>query len=244
MTLDAPSQALTIIQARTSSSRLPGKVLKPMAGLPMLELMLQRVRRDNPVPTVVATSDDPTDDPVATLCARVGVPVVRGPLHDVLARFIRVIDQFTPQTVVRLTGDNPFSDAQSVIDGLSAYHAARKALPGDWAGISNHLADRSDPHGYAVEVIDADQLRWLDRQELNADEREHVTLGLIHRDVYRSFHLLDGDLSALRWTVDHPEDHAYMCRLFDALGTRATAQEAARWSRDHPHPSAHGAHSS
>lgn len=227
--------AISVIQARMSSTRLPGKVLREMAGSPMLELMLERVRKDNDIPTIVATSTEPSDDPIEEVCTALDLPLVRGPLEDVLDRFIQAIDTYQPEVVVRLTGDNPFTDARAVQAGIEKFRAFYSDGDREEAGISNHLADRTDPHGYAVEVLKADRLRWLAQQELTADEKEHVTLGFINRNIYGSFHIIEGG-EDMRWTVDYPEDFEYMSNLFEDLGRDATTAEALEWSGDHIHP--------
>src|SRR5689334_18394344 len=108
---------LAILQARTSSSRLPGKVLLPLAGQPMILRQIERVRRARRIDRlVVATSEDPSDDELAHALERAGVDVHRGPLADVLARFTGALAAFGPTDhVVRLTGDCPLADP-AVID--------------------------------------------------------------------------------------------------------------------------------
>ena len=97
---------LAIVQARMTSSRFPGKVLAPLAGQPMVIRQLERIQRATTLDgIVVATSRDPSDDELALAVEAFGVPVVRGSLDDVLARFIAVIDVYEPATVVRLTAD-------------------------------------------------------------------------------------------------------------------------------------------
>lgn len=230
-----PPFAISVIQARMSSTRLPGKVLREMAGSPMLELMLERVLADNGIPTVVATSTEPSDDPIEELCTALDVPIIRGPLENVLSRYIQAIEIYQPEVVIRLTGDNPFTDAMAVDKGIENFRAFYADDEREEAGISNHLADRTDPHGYAVEVLKADRLRWLAEQELTADEKEHVTLGFINREVYGSFHILEGG-EDIRWTVDYPEDFEYMNALFSDLGRDAKVSEALKWSASHEHP--------
>lgn len=227
--------AISVIQARMSSTRHPGKVLRPMAGTPMLQLMLERLSMDNDTPTIVATSTEPSDDPIEELCTRLNVPIIRGSLTDVLSRFIEAIERYRPEVVIRLTGDNPFTNSMAVRESLRHFQRFLATSDDQLAGISNHLADRTDPHGYAVEVLKADRLRWLADQELTADEREHVTLGFINREIYQSFHILQGG-EDLRWTVDYPEDFEYMEALFSELGRNATTAHALAWSKAHTHP--------
>src|SRR5436190_7018380 len=114
---------LTILQARTSSTRLPGKVLRDLCGAAMLARQIERVQRARRIGTLlVATSTDPSDGGVETLCQSLGVACHRGPLNDVLARFAGAIETFGPTDhVARLTGDCPLADPD-VIDATIARH--------------------------------------------------------------------------------------------------------------------------
>src|SRR5271168_3505243 len=111
-----------------SSSRLPGKVLLPLAGEPMILRQIERVARAARIDRlVVATSENPSDDGLAAVVARSGVRVHRGPLRDVLARFIGALDAHGPaEHVVRLTGDCPLADP-AVIDATIEHVTAAGA---------------------------------------------------------------------------------------------------------------------
>jgi len=102
---------LAIVQARTSSSRLPGKVLLPLQGVPLIQFQLERLRRCNQIDRLVlATSTDPSDDALADQVAQAGVAVFRGDLNDVLERFRACAAHERAKVVVRLTGDCPLAD--------------------------------------------------------------------------------------------------------------------------------------
>lgn len=234
---DGEGDALAVVQARMSSTRLPGKTLREMAGAPMLKLLLDRLAAPEcGASVVVATSDEGSDDPVAELCTKEGVPCVRGSLEDVLGRFVRVVERFGPDVVVRLTGDNPLVDARAVNAGLRAFREGAGRGPRH-VGVSNHLEDRTDPYGYCVEVVRPEALRELDRSEPMPEEREHVTLGFRRADFgVDSYSILPGDQRRLRWTVDTEEDFRYVARLFEAVGPECTAESAAKWSESNPHP--------
>ena len=106
-------KAIAIIQARMSSSRLPGKVLKPLAGQPMIWHIVQRARsceRVNQV--VVATSVETSDDPLANFCAEADIPCHRGSLHNVLSRYLEVLEIHPHPYCVRITGDCPLIDPE------------------------------------------------------------------------------------------------------------------------------------
>lgn len=230
--------ALAVVQARMSSTRLPGKTLRKMAGVPMLKLLLDRVGGgESRLSVVVATSDEASDDPVAKLCTREGIPCVRGSLEDVLGRYVQVVERFEPGAVVRLTGDNPLVDARAVNAGLRAFRESAGS-GARHVGVSNHLGDRTDPYGYCVEVVRPEALRELHGSDPPPEEREHVTLGFRCRARFRydGFSILPGDQRDLRWTVDTEEDFRYVERLFKALGPFCTAEQAVRWSTCISHP--------
>ncbi len=101
---------LAILQARMTSTRLPGKVMEPLSGAPMIQRQIERISRATRLSgLVVATSVDPSDDELAAFVSSLGVPVVRGPLDDVLGRYVQAIDAFEPSVVVRLTADCPLT---------------------------------------------------------------------------------------------------------------------------------------
>jgi spore coat polysaccharide biosynthesis protein SpsF len=193
--------ALVVIQARIGSSRLPGKVLEPLAGRPLLAFMLERIAELDVGQLVVATSDQPRDDLVAALGHELGIPVVRASEPDVLSRFVAAIDTYPAERIVRLTADSPLCDPVVVGDAL-ALHARRGV-----AYTSNSLL-RTFPDGLDVEIVEAAALREADEHATHADEREHVTPYVQrHPDRFPIAQLDSGcDLGHLRWTVDEPAD--------------------------------------
>lgn len=207
--------SLAILQARMSSSRLPGKVLKPLAGAPMVLRQVERLRRARSIDQlVVATSVEASDDPLAQALQDAGVAVHRGPLDDVLARFVGALDAFPARDIVRLTGDCPLIDPE-VVDATIALHLDSGA---DYT--SNTPETFSHPKGLDVEVVTAGALRTVAREESGADAREHVTWAIWNRpDRWKTAWLKspgvdDGDI---RWTVDTPDDYAFAAAVYDAL---------------------------
>jgi spore coat polysaccharide biosynthesis protein SpsF len=207
------TKILAILQARMSSSRLPGKVLKPILGEPMLARQIERLRRATTIDRLmVATSNDRSDDPIAALCAGLGIDCFRGSLDDVLDRFCQAAEQHQPEQVVRLTGDCPLADP-AVIDAVVRFH-----LAGGYDYSSNTLHP-TFPDGLDVEILRYAVLAEAGREATSAFQREHVT-PFIHQqpkryrlgDVRRS-----PDLSALRWTVDTAEDFELVSRIYAAL---------------------------
>lgn len=205
---------LAIIQARLSSSRLPGKVLKPLAGAPMILRQIERVRRAARIDRlVVATSTEASDDPLAEALAAETVDVFRGPLDDVLARFLGALEAFPAEHLVRLTGDCPLTDPE-VIDATVALHLETGA---------DYTNNRYDPHGWPkgldVEVVRAEALRRAGREAASPEEHEHVTWGIRNRpDRFKLSRLNPPvDEGTVRWTVDTADDFAFMRAVYEAL---------------------------
>ena len=205
---------LAIIQARMSSTRLPGKVLKPIVGRPMLDLQLERLKRARAIDRlVVATSDQADDDPIAALCEELGIGVFRGSLSDVLARYCGALQEFGPADhVVRLTADCPLADPD-VIDGCIARHLA------SGADYTSNGVKRTFPKGLDVEVMTAAALVRAHRNATARDEREHVTMHIYrNQQTFKLAHYVqERQLGSLRWTVDTPEDLKMVTAVYQAL---------------------------
>jgi len=204
---------LAILQARCSSSRLPGKVLKPLVGEPMLARHIERLQRSRHIsPLLVATSTDESDHPLAALCEHLGVPCHRGSLNDVLDRFFRAAEPLAPEHLVRLTGDCPLADPE-VIDATIEFH-----LNGGYDYTSNAIQP-TFPDGLDVEVFRFACLRDAWHEATLPSEREHVTSFIYRRpERYRIGHYKQADdLSWLRWTVDEPADFEMVKAVYEAL---------------------------
>ena len=206
--------AVAILQARMSSTRLPGKVMKSVAGRPMLERQMERLRRCSTLDRlIVATSDDPSDDPLFQFLETIGVETFRGSLHDVLGRYVgaaQALDVDGP--VVRLTADCPLADPE-VVDACVRLQAE---LGVDYA---SNAQRRTSPRGLDVECFALDALLAAGREATDPYDREHVTPFLYRNPARFSQGDLtqDRDESALRWTVDTPEDFAFVERVYAAL---------------------------
>ncbi|MFM2090262.1 MAG: hypothetical protein RLZZ127_751 [Planctomycetota bacterium] len=218
-----------IIQARMGSTRLPGKVLKPLAGKPMLAHVIARARRIPGAGMVaVATSDLAEDAVIADLCRDLGIPCIRGPALDVLARFQRAAQVLEAATVVRITSDCPLLAPEVSGRVLAA------AGPDDQ--YTSNCRRRTFPRGLDTEVVPRTALELAHREAVAPSDREHV-MPFLWRQPER-FRLRDvvdsGDRSALRWTVDTPEDYELARRFYDLLGEDFSYAEAlAAWDA-HP----------
>ncbi len=195
------SAVTVVVQARTGSSRLPGKVLAPIAGMPMLELMLRRLEKLTIGELVVATTRYERDDPVADIAERLGVAVVRGPERDVLARFALALDAHPAETVVRLTADCPLMDPALVEAVVTRHHDTGAAY-------TSNVLPRTFPKGLDVEVLHADALRAAAEEAGDPIEREHVTPFVYRRpERFSLANVRSGRrLGRERWTVDEPCD--------------------------------------
>jgi spore coat polysaccharide biosynthesis protein SpsF len=186
-----------LVQARMSSRRLPGKSLLPLGGRPALRYLLDRLERAERLDlVVVATSTDPTDDPLAAFCREEGVECHRGPLEDVAARFGEAVDRYELDAFVRISGDSPMLDQQLVDHAVDRFH--------DVPVITN-VRPRSFPQGQSVEVVDAPTFLAALAQMSEAADREHVTPYLYRHVRYANFAAPE-DCSDVRLVLDTQED--------------------------------------
>jgi spore coat polysaccharide biosynthesis protein SpsF len=210
-----------VTQARTGSTRLPGKVLMEAAGRTMLEHHLDRFDASG-LDVYVATTDGPADDRIAELAERRGVAVFRGSEQDVLSRFAGCARANDLDVVVRVTSDCPLIDGVVVAEGVTRFLQLRDEN-GDDVYVSNTL-ERTFPRGFDFEVFAASVLNRADREATVQSDREHVTPWLYagaHRlphvvQVHRSV-----DRSQYRVTLDTPEDLAQIRRLIEEHGATA-----------------------
>ena len=209
---------LVIIQARTGSTRLPGKVLLPLGGKPLLQVMLQRVgAAREPMQVMVATTTSPQDDVIAELCDDLAVSCFRGDPTDLLARHYHAARQWDAEAVVKIPSDCPLIDP-AVIDGVLAFY---RRHVGFYDYVSN-LHPASYPDGNDVEVTSMLALQQAYQQARLPMEREHTTPYLWdHPERFRIGNVawetgLDYSLSH-RWVIDYPEDYRLISSLYEAL---------------------------
>ena len=196
-----------------SSSRLPGKVLMPILGEPMLFRQIERLRRCSQIEIlVVACSTDPSDDLLAQVCTERGVLYYRGHLNDVLQRFVEVARLHQPGTVVRLTGDCPLTDPLVIDEVIRFFRSGNY----DYASNCN---PPMFPDGLDVEVMRFTCLEEAAREAVLPSHREHVTPFLrAHPGRYRlGNYANEVDQSHLRWTVDEPEDFQLVSLVYERL---------------------------
>jgi len=225
---------LAVLQARMSSSRLPGKVLMEVNGKPMIYWQIQRILQSKEISKlVVATSDCPTDDALIKYLESINCDIIRGSLDDVLARFIKVENIYNPDSIIRLTGDCPLVMPELIDSMIKKFYKVKVEY------LSN-IIELTYPDGLDIEIIKAGTLSKLTAMNLLNNEREHVTLGIINRlDQFRSFNVANlSDLSSYRWTVDTEDDLVFVRGVFKAFTSRETEfnfEELVHYFKVHPH---------
>jgi spore coat polysaccharide biosynthesis protein SpsF len=210
-------KVVAIIQARMGSTRLPGKVLKDLSGECMLVRVVRRICRAKALDEVlVATTTQPADDAIAKLCDAQGWACFRGSEEDVLDRYYRAAVAHRAEGVVRITSDCPLIDPEVIDYVVQAFLERQPAI--DYA--SNFVPKRSFPRGMDVQVVRFDALERAWREDQNPEWRADVTYYIdLHPELFHIYNVInDIDYAHLRWTVDTPEDLAFVRRIYDGFG--------------------------
>lgn len=207
---------VAIVQARMSSSRLPGKVLLEAAGKPLIIHLLERVRRCRNINAVwLATSKEAEDDVLANLVEKDGVAVFRGSLSHVLSRYWNIGKREGADAVVRLTGDCPLHDPV-VIDSVVDFFLKRSRT----LDYVSNVVPPTYPDGLDTEVFTFESLNHAYRNAKTAFEVEHVT-PYIRKEATLKGRLGNvyspSDFSHIRWTLDEREDYELIRQVFEDL---------------------------
>lgn len=209
-------KTVIIVQARMGSTRLPGKVLMPILGRPMIAHQLDRLERVREADdVVVATTTEAADDEIEKLIrARHGVGIFRGSEEDVLDRFHEAARAADAAVVVRVTADCPLIEPAVIDKCICLFRASSGSV--DY--VSNCLYRRF-PRGLDTEVFSFQALCTAHREATARRDREHVTPYIWSQpERFRLMDLQDDqDWSHLRWTVDTPEDFEFVTRVYQAL---------------------------
>ena len=210
-------KVVAIIQAHMGSTRLPGKVLKDLAGEPMLARVVDRTRRTQTLDeVVVATTVQPADEAIVHLCAERNWLCFRGSEEDVLDRYYQAAVAHQANVVVRITSDCPLIEPE-IVDRVVREFLERQPEV-DYA--CNTLPRRTFPRGLDAEVMRFDVLRQAWREDDNPAWREHVTPYIWRNpDLFRIHGVVnEADYSHMRWTVDTPQDLAFVRCIYDHFG--------------------------
>ena len=204
---------IAIIQARTGSNRLPGKILLEIEGKTMLEHMIERVSKSKKLDKIViATTNKKNDDAIVSLAKKLNVDYFRGSEEDVLERYYGACYQYKADIIVRLTSDSPLLDGKIVDDVIGEYTSNSYDFVSTLAP-----SPRTFPNGLSVEVFSS---QLLSNAQINAkklDEREHVTLYILRRPDKFKIHRFDfkNNSSKYRFNLDYPEDYEFLKKIFE-----------------------------
>lgn len=204
---------IAIIQARMSSTRLHGKVLKKIGGKTLLEILVERVRRASSIEKIViATTDSAEDKKIADLAGKLGLDSHRGSEKDVLDRYYQTAKKFKADVVVRITGDCPLMDPK-IIDRVVEYY---KENSDKYDYVSN-VRPPTFPDGMDVEVFPFEVLEKAWKKAKLPSEREHVTAYIAnHPEIFKIGNILrKDDVSSMRLTVDSKEDFEVVKRIIE-----------------------------
>ena len=212
---------LGAIQSRMSSTRFPGKALKPILGIPMLLFMADRARQAKWIDLlVIATSIDKTDNPIRELCQQNRIPCFSGSLEDVLGRFYWLAEMFGPEHIVRLTGDCPMIDSE-IVDATIKHHVI---------GGYDYTRNYGFADGLDVEIMTHNALRIAHRDATEPYDREHVTPYFYHNPDKFKLGRYENitDHSKMKISVDTPEDYEKVTRLVEIAISMASTVKVYR----------------
>ncbi len=206
---------VAIVQARMGSTRFPGKVMRTICGTPMIGLLLKRLANAKLVNQIVlATSEDPRNDPLTKYVQELGYAISRGSEDDVLDRYYQAAKEAGADSVVRITGDCPLIDPELVDEVIT------KFLDSDVDYSTNRIPP-TFPNGLDCEVCTFKALDAAWNQAKAPHEREHVTPFLYESGKFSQVNLAcDTDYSEERWTVDEPEDFEVVQKVFEHFHPR------------------------
>lgn len=204
-----------VIEARMTSKRLPGKVLKPILGEPALARLVERLKRSTYIhQIVVATTVNDTDQPIVDTCRRLGIDFFRGSEEDVLGRVVAAARSVEADLIVEVTGDCPLMDPFIVDQAIDLY------LAKECDYVSNIL-ERSFPRGIVVQVFSRSLIEEVEKLTQDPEDREHVTLYIYtHPERYQLANLkapADQTRPLLALTLDTPEDYELISKIYENL---------------------------
>lgn len=219
---------VAITQARFSSSRLPGKVLKSLGGQSVLGLHLKRINQSKLINSViVATTQEPESKEIEQIAISNGAQCFHGDLNDVLDRFYKAVESLKPDYIVRLTSDCPLIDPK-LIDDLITQFLESKA---DYAA---NFLNPTLPDGMDAEIFTFKALEQAWREATKKSEREHVTPFIRESGKFTLYPVqYPVNWSHFRMTLDTAEDYELLSLLVDKCGENASLQEYVEFLEKH-----------
>lgn len=226
-------KVVAVIQARMGSTRLPGKVLTDIGGKVMLQRVVERVSKAGKIgKVVVATTTSPEDIGIERFCEDAGINCFRGSESDVLDRYHGAAEKYGAETVVRITADCPLADPEVINRVVSMFLESGGEL--DYAA---NINPPTFPDGLDTEVFSRNALETMWSEARLKSEREHVTLFIRnHPERFRIGNLTNStDLSAMRWTVDEPQDLDFVRAVYGQFGSGEFGMnDVIRYLASHP----------
>ena len=205
------NKATAVIQARLSSTRLPGKVLLPLVNKPVIQHVYERILSCKRIDRiVVATSQKPQDDKIYKLFQNIGVPVFRGSEDDPLERYFRAAEYFGLKHLVRIMADCPLVDPKIVDDVVNNYFKG---------GYDVCCLSGQFPTGLDVTVFSYDTVKKSSHEALLRSEREHVTPYMLNNPELFKVGKVEkfSGLQQYRWVMDHKEDYELIKKIYNQL---------------------------
>jgi len=225
------SRVVAIVQARMGSTRFPGKVVAPLAGKTLIEILIDRVRKAQRLDhVVVATTNNKSDDPLVSLLKSKSIPFFRGSQNDVLGRYLEAAKKNKADVVVRITGDCPLVDAALVDSVVEAFQKSG-------ADYVSNVDPPTFPDGLDVEAFSIAALQEARQKAKTAHELEHVTPYLRKNNSFKKRNVANfEDLSGERWTVDEHKDLVVVRKVFQSFApqTNFSWQEVMKLRQRHP----------
>jgi len=206
-------KVLIIIQARFSSTRLPGKVLLKLSGKPMLWHLVQRMKQVKDSDELwIATSVNPADQPIVDFCKKEGINCYRGPEQDVLKRFVELAEKEKGEIIIRVTGDNPLTEPSFIAQALAAYKKQKL----------DYITIKQAPIGVGGEIVSLKALQRSLSSGAKDYQREHVTPYVYeHPEEFSMGEYIPSESffqqPAIRLTVDEEADLALMREIYKQL---------------------------
>jgi spore coat polysaccharide biosynthesis protein SpsF len=208
-TRDGKPRIGAIVQARMSSKRLPGKSLRPLCGKPLLQYVLEGLAHaDRLDETIVATSTDPSDDPIVEFCARIGAVCLRGSLENVAERFSMASESRGFSAFVRISGDSPLLDPRLVARAVDHFVESK-------ADVVTNVFPRTYPPGMSVELLRTGAFEHAFLKFTEPYDREHVTSYFYRNsDQFQLVNFsLDPPRRDVHLAVDTPEHFDYVASI-------------------------------
>lgn len=203
------------IEARMTSSRLPGKVLLPILGKPALAIMVERVKKSKYIDSIIiATTINTQDDPIVKLAQEMGVNYYRGSENDVLGRVLEGARSIKADIIVELTGDCPFADPALIDRGIEEFFSREV----DYA---SNTIEPTFPNGFDVQVFPTDILARVDKETNDPIDRVHVSYYIyMHPEKFRVYNWVADENNSgadLRVTLDETADYELIQKIFESL---------------------------